>query len=666
MRLSYLSAWGNPVTRSFALRLTLASALAMALASALSLTNPWWAAMAVWMVSQPTRGMLLERSLAQLVGTCVGGVVAVLLMALLSAHPTLLLTGLGLWTALCCATGNVMRHQRAYGAVLCGLTTAVIVILSLGTEIVPLDFAIARVVDGVIGIVSSILLVGLANPRSAGDALLSSARTVAAETIALAANTLGRRDALAALVIERKLLADVAALDVSSEDGAAGSLTLRRRLKCLRGLLASLLDLISISRTLRLRISDVPTGQHDQAHALAGALAQLSQAITDSIAGTMANSNETGAGPSPEVEAALAGVRHEILLLRGRDPMLAQPLAEFDEALLAALADYREMSATGARSPTGFAVFQPDFAGMRTAVLRSAIGVGLAGAIWLITGWEAARYLMLGVCAFTTLFAIADEPTLIVRRMFVGAAVGCVLATVWRLGVIPLLDNEFLSLLLAMPIILLAALMQAGRATSLTGLALNMIFAVFGQPTHVSVTRPAALLLTEVALLVGIALSYAAYRWVAPMNTAQKQRNLKVALLGELGAMAVHAGGPAARRHWAKLRALSLGLASRPGTSVETADGMLAALAVGHALLRINDILDHSPPAHAGLVFKATRAIRDPGFTPREVGRELGNAAKAIETQGQFLASDPELVRSLRDAAASIVAHQAFFSRRKI
>jgi p-hydroxybenzoic acid efflux pump subunit AaeB len=44
----------------FAIRTTAAALLALACAALLNIHHPWWAAMTVWLVAQPTRGLLLE------------------------------------------------------------------------------------------------------------------------------------------------------------------------------------------------------------------------------------------------------------------------------------------------------------------------------------------------------------------------------------------------------------------------------------------------------------------------------------------------------------------------------------------------------------------------------------------------------------------------------
>ncbi len=182
-----LPALHEPRARRFAFQLMLASVVAMVTANALGLANPWWAAMAVWMVSQPTRGLLLERSAAQLLGTCLGAAAGTALA--LIPDLGLRLVGLALWMALACGTGNLMRHQRAYGAVMASLAAVVVVLMSGGMD--PARFALMRVVDTVIGIAASVFLIALWSPRGPGEALLARARTAGEEALSLAGSILG-------------------------------------------------------------------------------------------------------------------------------------------------------------------------------------------------------------------------------------------------------------------------------------------------------------------------------------------------------------------------------------------------------------------------------------------------------------------------------------------
>ena len=66
----------------FGLRTALAACLSLIIAWALGLEHPQWAAMTVWAVSQPTRGLLLEKGAYRALGTLIGTLFGMILVAL--------------------------------------------------------------------------------------------------------------------------------------------------------------------------------------------------------------------------------------------------------------------------------------------------------------------------------------------------------------------------------------------------------------------------------------------------------------------------------------------------------------------------------------------------------------------------------------------------------
>jgi uncharacterized membrane protein YccC len=641
--LDKLPALQDPRSKRYAIQLTLASVVAMIVANLFHITNPWWAAMAVWMVSQPTRGLLLERSLAQLVGTCIGAAAGVGMMHAFTQAWGLLLA-LSLWLALCCGVANLMRHQRAYGGVLAGLAAAVVVILGWNAGIDPAQFALARVLDTVIGIGASILFIALWNPMGAGAALVDRAQQVSKETLSLAAHILGHASSTELEARERKLLADLAVLEASSEDAASGSVNFRRQLRPLRGLLAALLDTLAVTRALRERAD-----RHaNRLSACAEALEQCAQAMALGVA---------------ERDAAVAALEESFGAARERHPVLAQLFNELSASLAAARSDYRALATALPRAAAGFAIAHPDFAGVRLAVVRSLVASLLTAALWVVSGSELARFLMLGACIFTTIFATADEPTAILRQVVVGAVGAGIAVLVWRAGLMHVLPNGYLSLLLAVPFIFAAAAVQAHRPTAFIGLALNMIFAVMAQPIHVHPAAAAPLTETLLALLTGIGISYACFRWIAPMSTAQRRSHLRRAMLGEIGAIAARAGEPRASRHLARMRYLTLDLLARVGASVELAHGALAALTVGHAALRIGVLLNEAGVTADAqdAASKALNELQTKGQSAHYVNTSLTRAAMQIESHAGQSAAMQELAQSLRDASACVARQPGFF-----
>ncbi|MFG1342436.1 FUSC family protein [Xanthobacter autotrophicus] len=646
---SLVAALRDPVARSVAIRLTVASTLAMAIATALSFQYPWWAAMAVWMVGQPPRGLLFERSLAQLVGTLLGAAAGAGLALIWPANPAIAVLGLVAWIALCCGGANAMRHQRAYGAALCGLTSAVIVSLTLMTPADPLTFASARAVDNVIGIGSAILVALAFGPPGSGPTIGARARSVTSQALALIAEALsepGERS----LARERAFLLSLAALEASAEDAAAGSLAARRKLRELNALFASHLDLIVVARAIRSReASELAPGHAD--------MVALQEAFRRAAA-ELAADRDLDIG---EIHAASQR-------LEAADVVLS-PVLEEMRALLARTADhFEQIGATSNRPASHWSTPHPDAAGLRRAMLRGALASLVAGALWLSIGWEPLRYLMLGSCIFTVLFSMVDEPAPVVRQILAGGLCAAVAALIWRVAVLPEVANGWFSLAFAVPLMLGASLLQARQGTVFLGLAFNMLFAILARPVDTHPGDPVSLVAIEVMLLCGIALSYIFYRWLLPMDTQRRRQHLRAAIRREIASISIRAATPWAGRHLARLRYLVLSLATRSRGQVQEVEDALAALSLGHVLFRLGDM--RFSQAHAdigdGFLRRTLHLTSTPMDDPLHAGKTLHDYAARLnpaDTGDGFpdLGQTARLKWLLELAAQDLLEHASIF-----
>src|ERR1700761_7363021 len=79
--------WQNFV---FSLRTAAAAILALALAYWLELSDPQWATLTVYILAQPTVGAALAKGAWRAVGTVIGGLIGLALVALFSQAPELL------------------------------------------------------------------------------------------------------------------------------------------------------------------------------------------------------------------------------------------------------------------------------------------------------------------------------------------------------------------------------------------------------------------------------------------------------------------------------------------------------------------------------------------------------------------------------------------------
>jgi hypothetical protein len=111
--------WGH-VTRA-----VLGVWIALYLAYFLQLDGPYWAASTVRLVAHPVRGALISKSQWRLLGTAVGAVAMVTLMAAFPQEPVLFLAGVSLWLGISTFIASLLRYFRAYGAVLAGYTNGI-------------------------------------------------------------------------------------------------------------------------------------------------------------------------------------------------------------------------------------------------------------------------------------------------------------------------------------------------------------------------------------------------------------------------------------------------------------------------------------------------------------------------------------------------------------
>lgn len=592
----------------YVLQMLLASLAAMAVAQLLGLDDPWWAALAVWIVSQPVRGGWLARGLAQLLGACLGAFAGAALMQIPDLGPRL--AGLALWMALCCGLGNLMRRQRAPGAVMASVAAVIVALMSGSAE--PFFFASMRVADTAIGVVSSLVFMTLWCPRGSGEALLDRTRTAAADALSLAGLALGTSGVAQWAEREQGLLAELAAIEAASEDAASDSAGLRRKLRPLRGLLAALLDVLAISRITRARVARKQGNPDDgeQAQALLAecgeALARLAQSLND----------EAGR------EAASGMLDACVQEARERDSTLVSLLEVLQASVAAVHNDYKALASSQPGVVAGHALAMRNGAGAWRAALRCLLACLVPGVLWSLTGDELGRYVTVAACVFISVFTVTESPLTILRQVLLGG-----------LGVL------------------------AG---------IVIFFAAMAQFMPIPFAPAEILGLYGLALLCGLLFSLACAYGVLPMSRGRRRAYLRDAMRKEIGIISARAGDPRAAQHLARLRYLALDLLSRAGTPPETAHGVLAALALGHTLLHIGQLMhgnDVSASAHLA-ARSALAALRSGGHAPGYLSAKLARAAMQVESDMVMMASSilvmQELGQSLRDASSCIAWQPGF------
>ncbi|GBQ09527.1 FUSC family protein [Swaminathania salitolerans] len=141
----------------FALRNTVASLVALGIAFWMALGEPQWAAMTVWITAQGSRGESLSKGRWRLVGTLIGMVGAIGLVAAFPQTPWLFIPALALWAALCTGLATLFHNFRAYAFVLAAYTCAIIATAAIAAPSHVFEIAMARGTYIVLGVVCEML-----------------------------------------------------------------------------------------------------------------------------------------------------------------------------------------------------------------------------------------------------------------------------------------------------------------------------------------------------------------------------------------------------------------------------------------------------------------------------------------------------------------------------
>lgn len=161
-----LAAFAEPLRDwGFVLKTLLALYLAAWLAMVLQLQQPSTSMLTVAIVMQPQSGMMLAKSFYRIVGTVVGSIVAVALIAGFAQQRELFLLGLSLWVSACAAGALLYRNFMSYGFVLAGYTAAIVALPVLGQPLQVFDSAQLRLSEVLVGIAVSMLVSGLLWPQ---------------------------------------------------------------------------------------------------------------------------------------------------------------------------------------------------------------------------------------------------------------------------------------------------------------------------------------------------------------------------------------------------------------------------------------------------------------------------------------------------------------------
>jgi len=614
------------------LRLASAAWLAFAIASIWHVENAYWAAMPIWVITQPYRGLMLERGLFRILGTLVGAAVGFALLRGV-ADPLVVFATLGLWVAINAATTKLLRGVFGYATTMAGMTAAVVVIPAILQPEHGGELAVARVICTLIGVSVVTLVTGIWTPPSPRQTFYRQVRQLGFDAIAYAVMLLKGAPTQAVIAGEHTMLSAMAELQSNASLVSAGSVEGYRRLAHVDDLIVAALNLMAAARV----------GNHHLR--VDGMLWGLPPAEVTRRAEALPNAVSR---PDAERRAATFG--------------LGNRLAEaFDQLAVALQAFDGETAGADARSFGRKATWlAPD----RDSVLAAEIGLLAGGATFAAcllghaSGWAAGNLAALGVCIFAMVLGSLPVPRRIAPLMLQGTAAGIVVALLYRFLIQPHITTVPLLLLSVAPFLLVGGLARVSKRFAGPALDANMVFLLAGQAVLPPVTDAGAILNGAAAILLAAGVVCSGLL-LLPDGRERRTRGARMAIQADLLRLVDRqvALDPAERVRETSRQILRLSrhLAKATALGQQAGVSLLATLNLGEAIGRLRALAERDD------ISAELRVALDDALRRLQTMRDAPvSVADELDQRGQA-AGDPRAADVLRDVAAGLRASSGVF-----
>jgi len=501
----------------FALRAWLSAMLTLYVAFALQLDSPYWALLTVWLVAQPTPGMLLSKSLYLLAGTVVGAIMGITLIALFAQTPELFVVALALLVGGCTVASNVLTNFRSYGTVLIGYTAGLVAAGAINTPEQVFFIGMARAAAILTGIGCSILVAAIFAPHRSEAAVRKKILAVLQDAAHRAVYSWQANNETR-MQIGRKLIFDLIALNTLIEFAAAESGAFRLLANQARSLIAHIFSLISARRSLDAHLTRCGWPRHDALDSfhevviafLTQLPEQLERGKVDESIDWVQVLRQQLEGLQPEQETMSPG---EVVSERFVIDRLEDLLRHLDGALK----DWRDiLHDRWEEEPRLVLNFHRDLRAAWINGLRAFLAVSATGAIWIATAWDHGTLALVFVSVLMSLFSSLPYPDRFGWTFLKAGLMATVVALACKFFILPLGDGfEYLALVLGLVFIPLG-LVMANPATTAPATGFAFVFVYLMRPANPMIYDLTDTLNTALALLSGVLLGTLSYILIFP------------------------------------------------------------------------------------------------------------------------------------------------------
>ena len=428
----------NRDTLAFGVRAWIASMLALYTAYALQLESPYWAWLTVWLVAQPTPGMLLSKSVYLVIGTMGGAVLGIALIALFAQAPELFVLGLATVVGGCTIASNTLTNFRAYATVLAGYTSGLIASGAIDAPDQVFFIAMARASCILTGIACSILVNSIFAPhRSEANTRKKLAQLL--KDAARRAVVPWQASDEERLKIGKNLITDAITLNSLIEFAAAESGAFRLQADNARSLVAHIFGLISARRSLDAHVRRCGWPRHDALQIFHGVVIDLLNDVPTRL----------DRGEVYELISQIDEVRRQLGALHSEDDsassddivsarLVIDRIDDLLEHLGEALIDWRNiLEYRRSSEPRRVLNFHRDLRAAWINGLRAFLAVCATGAFWIASAWSNGPLALVFVSVLLSLFSAQPHPDRIGWTFFKAGLIASSIGLVYTFYILP-------------------------------------------------------------------------------------------------------------------------------------------------------------------------------------------------------------------------------------
>ena len=467
----------------YAANTTAAALIALFVALSFDLPNPWWAALTVFITSQPlaaASGAIVARAGYRIAGTVIGMTASLVMIPALASSPELLIAAIACWLGLCVYLALLDRGPRGYMFLLAGYTVALVGLPLAGDPGTLFDSAVGRTEEILLGALCAAVVHNIVLPQKLREtvtaklaASLADARRWIAGGLAPEPAAAGEQQARRRLAVDLNELRTLAA-NMRFEPGVAADemrvvIALEERLVALLPLLTAIED----------RLAGLAS-ERDSLPALFAHVAEVRAWIAQEHREDPAVAESfLAAGRAVLPESGTLAPNVELLATSAVD-RLGKLVTAWDECLLLAEAARAPESPLPARVVPLLAqatrrLLHVDHGLAALAGFAAAVAVIVTGAACWVTGWQQGGAAVGLAAANSAVFAFLDDPRPLQRLLPLWAIAAVPAGALYLFAILPAVEG-FPSLCLALlPLFFGTAFYLGTPKHSLHGLAFALI-----------------------------------------------------------------------------------------------------------------------------------------------------------------------------------------------